>query len=356
MRGHLGRGAGPGGRASCGGYTGDAVRLLASGQVHQRRELPLPEIRQGGDGHKQRRPLCPYLTRPHGGRSGHNVRQRRHDQPHRRDRRRGLHPRHRHQHHRGAPDHRPGGEAGRPSTGAKLIVAEPQRDRPLPLRRRSGCAAARHRRGAAHGHGAGDRGRGPGGRRASSRSAPRTSRRSGSRWPAYDLEQVEAITGVPEDEDRRGGAGSTPPASPASILYAMGITQHTHGTDNVMAVGQPGHAHRQHGQAVGRGQPPARPEQRPGRLRHGRAARRVPRLPEGAPTPRCARSSRQPGACHSATRPGLTLTEIIDAVHHGQGQGAVPDGREPGAQRADASHVEARAGGSWSSWWCRTSS
>ena len=52
-------------------------------QVHQRGELPRPKIHEGGDGHKQRRPLCPYLTRSDRGRSGHFFRQRSDDQPHR---------------------------------------------------------------------------------------------------------------------------------------------------------------------------------------------------------------------------------------------------------------------------------
>lgn len=51
----------------------------------------------------------------------------------------------------------------------------------------------------------------------------------------YDDETVEAKTGVPFAriaEAARMYAAS----SPASILYAMGITQHTHGTDNVLAI------------------------------------------------------------------------------------------------------------------------
>jgi predicted molibdopterin-dependent oxidoreductase YjgC len=52
---------------------------------------------------------------------------------------------------------------------------------------------------------------------------------------AFNLDNVVAITGVAADnivEAARIYAIN----SPASILYAMGITQHTHGTDNVTAV------------------------------------------------------------------------------------------------------------------------
>jgi formate dehydrogenase (NADP+) alpha subunit len=52
----------------------------------------------------------------------------------------------------------------------------------------------------------------------------------------YDLEFVEKITGVPA-ETIHEAACLYAREKPSAILYAMGITQHTHGTDNVMAVG-----------------------------------------------------------------------------------------------------------------------
>ncbi len=51
----------------------------------------------------------------------------------------------------------------------------------------------------------------------------------------FTLEHVAKITGVPEEkiaEAARLYASNTP----SSIVYAMGITQHTHGTDNVLAI------------------------------------------------------------------------------------------------------------------------
>jgi formate dehydrogenase alpha subunit len=50
----------------------------------------------------------------------------------------------------------------------------------------------------------------------------------------YDLNFVEQITGVPKKQII-AAATMYATHSPASILYAMGITQHTHGTDNVIA-------------------------------------------------------------------------------------------------------------------------
>ena len=52
---------------------------------------------------------------------------------------------------------------------------------------------------------------------------------------AYPLDMVADTTGVPE-EKLIAAARLYATNSPASILYTMGITQHSHGTDNVMAV------------------------------------------------------------------------------------------------------------------------
>lgn len=50
-----------------------------------------------------------------------------------------------------------------------------------------------------------------------------------------DLEEVEQITGVNQEKIREA-ARMYATEGPSSILYAMGITQHTHGTDNVLAI------------------------------------------------------------------------------------------------------------------------
>jgi len=49
----------------------------------------------------------------------------------------------------------------------------------------------------------------------------------------FDLEKVEEITGVPKDKIIEA-ARIYATDKPSTILYAMGITQHTHGTDNVI--------------------------------------------------------------------------------------------------------------------------
>jgi formate dehydrogenase alpha subunit len=52
---------------------------------------------------------------------------------------------------------------------------------------------------------------------------------------SFDLDFVEKITGIPGDNIIEA-ARLYATCKPATIIYAMGITQHTHGTDNVLAV------------------------------------------------------------------------------------------------------------------------
>ena len=52
----------------------------------------------------------------------------------------------------------------------------------------------------------------------------------------YDLDTVEVITGV-NREIITEAAKLYATTKPASILYSLGITEHTHGTENVFALG-----------------------------------------------------------------------------------------------------------------------
>ena len=67
----------------------------------------------------------------------------------------------------------------------------------------------------------------------------------------------------------------------------------------VMAHGQPRHGDRQHRPRRRRREPAARPEQRPGLVRHGLVPARVLGLPPRLATTPCAARSRTPGACRS---------------------------------------------------------
>jgi anaerobic selenocysteine-containing dehydrogenase len=95
----------------------------------------------------------------------------------------------------------------------------------------------------------------------------------------YTPDYVEKISGVPA-QDLKKAARLYAQANHASIIYAMGITQHITGTDNVkstanlsMLCGDVG--------IEGGGVNPLRGQQRSGRLRHGRAAQCFSGLPAG---------------------------------------------------------------------------
>jgi anaerobic selenocysteine-containing dehydrogenase len=95
----------------------------------------------------------------------------------------------------------------------------------------------------------------------------------------YTPEHVEAITGIPA-RDLREAARLFAGAERGSILYCMGITQHTTGTDNVKSLANLAMLCGNLGIAGGGGEPSAGSEQRAGRLRHGRTAGCVFRLSE----------------------------------------------------------------------------
>ena len=94
----------------------------------------------------------------------------------------------------------------------------------------------------------------------------------------YTLEYAERETGVPAAAIREA-AHAYAKADRAMICWTLGITEHHNAVDNVLALISlallTGHVGR-YGSAA---QPAPRPEQRPGRRRHGRAARPAARVP-----------------------------------------------------------------------------
>ena len=168
------------------------------------------------------------------------------------------------------------------------------------------------------------------------RSAPRTSRRSGSRWQDFDPETVEPITGVPKDKIGEA-ARIYATSSPGSILYAMGITQHT----TAPTTSWPSATWRCSPATWAsrrRGQSPEGPEQRPGRLRHGR-------LPDVYPGYQKVANPAVQEKFEQAWGVALQRQARADAhrdVRRGaarQGEGDLPGGREPVLTDADATHV-----------------
>ncbi len=154
----------------------------------------------------------------------------------------------------------------------------------------------------------------------------------------FDLKFAERTTGVPR---RRivDAARCYATHSPASILYAMGITQHTHGTDNVLAtsnlalltgnVGKPSsgvNPLRGQNNVQGACDMAALPNVYPGYQKVG--------------VPEVQRKFETAWQCSLNNVPGLTHTEISDAAYEGRVKVLYLVGENPMLSEADLTHVE----------------
>lgn len=153
----------------------------------------------------------------------------------------------------------------------------------------------------------------------------------------YKLNMVESITGVP-GEKVKAAARLYATSGPASILYTMGITQHTHGTDNVMAlanlamltgnIGKPG-----------TGVNPLRGQN------NVQGACDMGALPNVYPGYQSVADERIKEKFETAweaeldPKPGKTLTEILPAAHEGQIKAIYLMGENPYLSDPDGKHV-----------------
>jgi len=154
----------------------------------------------------------------------------------------------------------------------------------------------------------------------------------------FDLESAAKITGVPVDKIRRA-ARLYAQNRPAALLYAMGITQHSHGTDNVLAtanlamltgnIGRPGsgvNPLRGQNNVQGACDMGALPNVYPGYQavaeetvrQKFEAAWGVPLNPS----------------------PGLTLVEILEAARNGRIKAVYLVGENPALSEPDARHAQ----------------
>jgi len=154
----------------------------------------------------------------------------------------------------------------------------------------------------------------------------------------FDLASVEKITGVPSSQIVEA-ARMYATNSPASILYAMGITQHSHGTDNVIAtanlamltgnVGKPGagvNPLRGQNNVQGACDMGALPNVYPGY--------------QSVTDPVIREKFEDAWDCSLPAKPGLTITDIFDAVDHGQIKALYIVGENPVLSEPEAKHAE----------------
>jgi len=155
----------------------------------------------------------------------------------------------------------------------------------------------------------------------------------------YTPDHVEAITGIPAD-DLRTAARMYAAAGSASILYAMGITQHSHGTDNVkscanlsMLCGNVG--------VEGGGVNPLRGQNNvQGACDMGALPNVFPAYQQVANDDARAKFEKAWGVSLPG-KPGLTIMEIMNAAHDGTVKGLYIMGENPMVSDPDLAHVEA---------------
>ncbi len=153
----------------------------------------------------------------------------------------------------------------------------------------------------------------------------------------FDLDTVERITGVPR-EDIVAAARLYATTNPAAIIYCMGITQHVHGTNNVLAIsnlalltgnlGKPSsgvNPLRGQNNVQGSCDMGCLPDVFPGYQKVG--------------SPEVQAKFESAWGCELSDVPGITHTEIFDAVHTGDIKALYLIGENPVLSEANSSHA-----------------
>jgi formate dehydrogenase alpha subunit len=153
----------------------------------------------------------------------------------------------------------------------------------------------------------------------------------------YPLSTVASITGVPGEKIIQA-ARLYATSEPGAIIYTMGITQHTHGTDNVMAVANLAMLTGNIGKP-GAGVNPLRGQNNvQGACDMGALPNVYPGYQSVADTAIKEKFETYWGNSLNPT-PGKTLTEIIPAAHKGQIKAIYLMGENPSLSDPDANHV-----------------
>ena len=154
---------------------------------------------------------------------------------------------------------------------------------------------------------------------------------------SFDLDFVEKTTGVPRDKIVEA-ARMYATTKPATILYTMGITQHTHGTDNVMAIANLAMLTGNLGKPS-TGVNPLRGQN------NVQGACDVGALPnvytgyQSVADPNVKQKFETAWGAKLNEKPGLTVTEMLDAVLVGKIKAMYIIGENPPLSEPDATHA-----------------
>jgi len=154
----------------------------------------------------------------------------------------------------------------------------------------------------------------------------------------FDLDFVERITGVPGEKVVQA-ARMYATNSPATLLYAMGITQHSHGTDNVIATANLAMLTGN----IGKRSTGVNPLRGQNNVQGACDMGALPNVYPGYQAvgdPAIREKFETAWGCSLPTAPGLTITEIIDAAHQGKIKALYLVGENPVLSDPDVKHVQ----------------
>ena len=155
---------------------------------------------------------------------------------------------------------------------------------------------------------------------------------------SFELDFVENVTGVPRDALIEA-ARLYATCKPASIIYAMGITQHSHGTDNVLAVANLAMLTGN----VGRPSAGVNPLRGQNNVQGACDMGALPNVYTGyqrVDNPDIQKKFEIAWRTDLNPDPGLTLTEMLDAAYDGKIKALYIMGENPILSDADANHTE----------------
>ncbi len=153
----------------------------------------------------------------------------------------------------------------------------------------------------------------------------------------FDLDFVEKVTGVPREVVAQA-ARLYATYKPATILYTMGITQHTHGTDNVLAIANLAMLTGN----IGKPSSGVNPLRGQNNVQGACDMGALPNVYTGyqrVDNPEIQRKFEIAWRCDLSPNPGLTLSEMIDAAYNRRLKAAWVMGENPILSDPDVNHT-----------------
>jgi formate dehydrogenase alpha subunit len=154
----------------------------------------------------------------------------------------------------------------------------------------------------------------------------------------FDLDFVERTTDVPRDTIVEA-ARLYATCKPATIIYCLGITQHSHGTDNVLATANLAMLTSN----IGKPSTGVNPLRGQNNVQGACDMGALPNVYTGyqrVDNPDIQKKFEIAWRCDLSSAPGLTLAEMLDAAYNGKIKAVYLIGENPALSDADAKHTE----------------